>query len=76
VDLAFIGAPTCELLTGIALSMPLTVTGSTEAVAFAIPNDPTMNGAHLYSQAFTFATGVNQGGIVLSNGLDLLFGLN
>jgi hypothetical protein len=76
LDLAFIGAPTCELYTGIALSVPVAVTGSTTPLSFTIPNDPTMNGANLYSQAYTFATGVNAGGILLSNGLELTFGLN
>ncbi|MDA1221961.1 MAG: hypothetical protein O3B85_08055 [Planctomycetota bacterium] len=76
LDLAFIGAPTCELLAGIALSVPVAVTGGTIPLSLTVPNDPTLNNVHLFSQAFTFASGVNQGGILFSNGLDLGFGLN
>ena len=76
LDLAFIGAPTCELNAQIALSVPLTISGATTPISLTIPNDPTLNNVHLYAQAFTVAPGVNQGGIVLSNGLDVGFGLN
>jgi hypothetical protein len=76
LDLAFIGAPTCELLSGIALSVPLAIAGGTTPLSLTVPNDPTLNNVHLFSQAFTFASGVNQGGILFSNGLDLGFGLN
>ncbi len=76
LDLAFIGAPTCELLSGIALSVPLAIAGGTTPLSLTVPNDPTLNNVHLFTQAFTFASGVNQGGILFSNGLDLGFGLN
>ncbi|MGA0870839.1 MAG: hypothetical protein ACO3UM_18070, partial [Planctomycetota bacterium] len=76
LDLAFIGAPGGALNAQITLSVPEAISGATTPLSLAIPNDPTLNNVHLYAQAYTFAPGVNQGGIVLSNGLDVGFGFN
>jgi hypothetical protein len=50
------------------------LTPSTLAFSLAIPNQPTLLGFHLYMQAYAFAPGVNPLQIVISNGIDWMFG--
>ena len=42
--------------------------------SLAIPNVPSLLGAHLYIQAYAFAPGVNPLQIIISNGIDWMFG--
>jgi len=71
-----IGMPGCSLLQSTDLlglgTTPLTAT--TNWFSLAIPSVPSLNGTHLYMQAYAFAPGVNPLQIVISNGIDWVLG--
>jgi len=76
VTLSGIGMTGCDLwqsadILGLGTS-PLTP--STLSFSVAIPNVPSLVGAHLYIQAYAFAPGVNPLQIIISNGIDWLLG--
>jgi len=76
VTLAGIGMPGCDLwqssdILGLGTS-PLTP--STLAFSLAIPNVPSLLGSHVYMQAYALAPGVNPLQIIISNGIDWMFG--
>ena len=75
-DLAALGLPGCNLLhSNDAFGLPTApLTASTLQFDFAIPFSPSLLSAHVYTQAFAFAPGVNAAQVVVSNGVDWLIG--
>jgi hypothetical protein len=76
LDLTGVGAPGCYLLGDTSEVLPFPVTGSTETVSLTIPTDVTLGGNTIYPQAIAIAPGMNQLGVVLSNGLAWTLGEN
>lgn len=76
VSLASLGMTGCDLLQSADLvGLPVAPTGmATGEFVLYVPNQPAAIGLHLYLQAFAFAPTANQGGFVVSNGLDWTVG--
>ncbi len=75
IDLGSLGMPGCFLLTNQQLaSVSFSPTRSTAAVSLPLPNDPALAGVVLAAQAATITPGINQLGVVTSNGVSLRLG--
>jgi hypothetical protein len=68
--------PGCDLLQSADIlgfgTAPLTP--STLSFSLAIPSVPSLMGVHIYLQAYALAPGVNPLHIIISNGIDWVFG--
>jgi hypothetical protein len=76
IELSFIGAPTCYQNANVSVATAVTVASPTSTYAINVPNDPSLNGANMYVQALCDSQGINAANLLLSNGVDLAFGLN
>jgi len=76
LPLDVIGMPGCTLLqsTDILGLGTTPLTSSTCSFSLAIPSATGLIGTHLYMQAYAFAPGVNPLQLVISNGIDWVFG--
>jgi hypothetical protein len=74
--LDFLGAPGCFMLHDASLATGLSMLVQLPAATFTlpIPNNPPLVGAVLFLQSWAFAPGVNDLGIVTSNGLRVQIG--
>jgi hypothetical protein len=72
VSLASIGMHGCSLLhSAEVIGEPTTPTGAgTASYTFAIPNNASLVGFHVYLQAWAWAPGANAVNVIVSNGLD------
>jgi hypothetical protein len=75
-SLAQFGMPGCDLLQSVdLLGIAATPTGpGTFSAVFGLPWIPSLLGQRLHLQAYAFAPGQNQAGIVVSNGVEWRFG--
>lgn len=76
LDLSFLGMTGCTLYHDLTLlGLGCTWTGSAWQSSLALPNQPTLAGIDLYSQAYALAPGSNPLGLTTSNAQDLYLGL-
>ncbi|MCC6785488.1 MAG: hypothetical protein IT457_21735 [Planctomycetes bacterium] len=69
LELGFLGAPGCSLLTAIDAAQSFSInTGATGNVVYSVPNDFYLLGLHFYQQALILDSGANAFGVALSNG--------
>ncbi len=69
LELGFLGAPGCSLLTAIDAAQSFSInTGGTGNVVYSVPNDFYLLGLHFYQQALILDSGANAFGVALSNG--------
>ncbi|MCC6781297.1 MAG: hypothetical protein IT457_00530 [Planctomycetes bacterium] len=75
-NLDFLGFTGCWLEQDLALSsgLPMTRVPLPARFSLLIPNDPTLVGAVFFAQGWSYAPGVNPGGIVFSGGLRVSIG--
>ena len=73
-SLSGIGMPGCDLLVNLSFSMIETASSGESKFLIPIPNEPSMIGKKLYSQAFVPDPGANTLGVVASNGLSIKIG--
>jgi len=71
IDLTGLGMPGCWQYGSIDATLVFFPSGGTGSQPFAIPNATGLAGVILVSQGASFATGVNQLGVITSNGLRL-----
>jgi V8-like Glu-specific endopeptidase len=74
LDLTLIGMPGCRLLTTLDVILPVAASSPNAATSFAIPNIPSLNGAHVFAQGVSLVPGINAIGAITSNGGDLTIG--
>lgn len=76
MSLAIYGMPSCDLLqsTEIAGIPVVPATATTSSYSLALPNIAQLLGLHLYLQAYSLAPGQNSLGMIVSNGVDWVFG--
>jgi hypothetical protein len=74
-SLAAFGMPGCNALLQPAVAELRLAAAGVADWTFAIPSTPSLAGVHLFQQAFALEPGANAGGIVVSNGADLLTGI-
>jgi hypothetical protein len=72
IDLGAIGAPGCSIYHSGDVVVPFAVANPTAQHSLRVPNNPSLAGAHLYSQSVVFAPGVNTLGAITSNAVDWL----
>ena len=75
-NLNVIGMPTCFQHCSFDLSIGFPVSGTTQAIALPVPNDPSIAGVHLYSQAVSTSPQTNALDVITSNGIDHLINTN
>lgn len=74
IDLGIIGMPGCPAFAPLEATATLLGAGNTATFPFAIPNNPTLVGTQLYSQAASFDPGLNAFGFSISDAAVLLVG--
>ncbi len=67
-DLSIVGATSCSLLTDIVFALPVASANGTGSLLMAVPNDPGLIDASIFSQGLIFAPGANPLGFIVSNG--------
>jgi hypothetical protein len=75
VPLDALGMPGCVLRTSPVANLSLAGSGGMAAITIPLPPAPFLIGAQLDNQAIVLAPGANALGILVSNGLELTFGL-
>jgi hypothetical protein len=75
LDLGGIGMPGCRQFVGLDATVVFLPSGGSGSRPLPIPNNPALSGLRVSSQSAVFATGVNPLGVLASNGLDLLIGI-
>ncbi len=69
LDLAGIGMPGCALRVAMDVLLPLQRSGGTGRLVLQVPNDPSLAGIQVFTQAFASDPTANPKGIVASNGV-------
>ena len=72
VSLAPFGAPGCFQNAGILSSVVFLPSGTSGTVPVGIPLNQALAGLHVYGQSLTLTPGLNNLGLITSNGLDLV----
>lgn len=76
VDLTFVGMPGCQLYSGLDSMITFPVAGSTGQDTLSVPNNPSLAGASIGTQAATLTVGANPFGFLTTNGVALTVGVN
>ena len=74
LDLSLFGMPGCYQHTGLGNINVFVAAGGTASMPLSIPNNPALQGLHVFAQSVAFAAGANPLGMVSSNGVDLRLG--
>jgi hypothetical protein len=74
LDLSALGMPGCRQLSSILVSLPLVVSAARPTLPLAVPNDPTLTGLTLTTQAVMVDPSLGGLPIYLSNGLRMVVG--
>lgn len=75
IDLTSLGMPGCFQYVNLDTSVVFLPSAGSGTYAFGIPNNPSYSGVHVYTQSAAFAAGVNPLGVLSSNGVDLMIGI-
>jgi hypothetical protein len=65
----------CRQFVGLDSSVVFFPSNGSGTRSMTIPNNPAYSGLHVYSQSAAFSAGVNPLGVLASNGLNLLIGV-
>jgi hypothetical protein len=74
IDLTPLGMPTCFQYSGTDVPTFFVPAGSSFTYPLVVPNNPSLSGLPVYSQAAAFAASLNPLGIITSNGLAMVLG--
>ncbi len=75
IDLTAIGMPGCFLAVAAVGNLAFAPTGATSRHTLTVPNDPTLAGASISLQSAAVAAGTNALGVITSNGLRWVLGV-
>ena len=75
VDLTPFGMPGCYGLVAVAAVDFALATAGVAEWSVTVPNSTTLNGVHLFQQAFVLESGANTAGVIVSNGGDIVVGI-
>ena len=76
ISLTPLGMPGCELYQPLDVSLFWTVAGTSSSLPWALPNNTALAGVTAYAQSASLTPGINAFGFAVSNGLEIVVGLN
>lgn len=75
LDLAGLGMTGCVQYVGTESSFAFLPASSSGTLSLGLPNNPLLNGTRAFSQSAVFVAGANPLGVIASNGVELLLGI-